>query len=932
VRLLTVRRTAVLSLLLLSFSLAIAHAAEGKVLIQTDFSAAGKAVQKSERIGGVLADGWIEHSAWAKAWVEYSQPSQDNATFQRVSVSRIEEGRCQFAYPLARVEDESFFELTLTARSRLHTPVRFGVREAVAPFRFLWEQNRAFGEEWQDQTLTFRLAESTDQIAFYFLLESPGELDLLRMKLVRRSREQYLAHLRESQPEGPPLNLLSVSRFPLGLQSGWSLARDISDGDAIEIAADEKVVGPSSAPALRISDRIASLPGPLSSIESIERQIDSVNPLSGIGIGEEKARLRRGDSTWVLNGAPFAIPRPADLHTASMHLCGEGRVTLHVLADGKSLSWRAIELKSDSKWRRLEVPFKPALAARAHTLRLEGAGRVWMDALRVETGGFAREYAAHGSCEVSLAVDSPVRILFENEPTACEYAVTGYAEGAVLKMRAVNVYGEAKPLPDVTLKAGFLNQGNVDFNIFPERPLGSFRIEAWVESVGGEKLSAPNELVVHRVKTPRYWKQDAPDSPFGVHTLATSRHLKMAKAIGLNWVRLHDAGSDAFAWAQLEYEKGKWAFQDRAIERYRAQNLMILGVLETAPDWASTLERRRHPYFDRYYEPKNFEDFANYCATMAKRYKNSIQHFEVWNEPWLPTYWHARYDPKWRENFGYVGGENSAARYAQLLQQASAAVKSMQPGATIAGFCSTSGSMGERWTRELAELNAQQHCNVVSYHHYTSALTGQPGDTLETGRKQALGALDKAPPRAWITEGSPLAGMLGSGLYRFTVADEVAENLTFTSDRLCRYIVSALVQKTEKIFLYGMHAHGRFGVRDDFRLLVTEDGALHPSATAFANLAWYLEDTQFVERIPLDESASACLFESRTRCVAVIVPPPQGLPAPLKGDAGVTVSDMYGNVVPKGESLRGTLLFAHVNTGGSDGLSKLRALLSAKKE
>jgi len=916
--------------ILLFFCAAGAFAVEGKVLINTNFAAAGKTVPESERISGILAEGWIEHSAWAKAWVAYSQPAQDTTAFQRIAVSRIEEGRCQFAHPLARIEDESFFELTLTARSRLHTPVRFGIREAVAPFRFQWEQNRAFGEEWQDVTLNFRLAESSEQIAFYFLLESPGELDLLRLKLVRRTREEYLAYLRESQPEGPPLNLLSVSRFPLGLQSGWALARDVSDGDAIEITTDEKVVGPSSAPALRISDRIASLPGPLSSFESIERQIDSVNPLSGIGIGEEKARIRRGDTTWILNGAPFAIQRPADLHTASVHLCGEGRVTMHVVADGKSLSWRAIELKSDSKWRRLEVPFKPALAARAHSLRLEGAGRVWIDALRVEPGGFAREYAAQGSCEVSLAVESPVRIQFENEPSVLQYAVTGYAEGSILKLRAVNVYGEAKLLPDVTLKAGFMNQGSADFGVFPDRPLGSFRIEGWVEGLTGEKLCAPNELIVHRVRAPRYWKQDAPNSPFGVHTLATARHLKMAKAIGINWVRLHDAGSDAIAWAQLEYEKGKWAFQDRTIERYRAQNLMILGVLETTPDWASTLDRRRHPYFDRYYEPKSMEDFANYCSAVAKRYKTAIQHFEVWNEPWLPTYWHARYDPKWRENFGYVGSENPAVRYAALLKEASTAVKAMQPAATIVGFCSTSGAMGERWTRELSELNAQQNCNVISYHQYTSALTGSPGDAVENGHKQALTGLEKSAPRAWITEGSPLAGMLGSGLYRYTVTEDEAENLTFSADRLCRYMVSALAQKNEKIFLYGMHAHGRFGVREDFRLLVTEDGALHPSATAFANLTWHLEDTHFVERIALDANTSACLFEGASRCAAAIIPPPEGTAIALKSDGAVTITDLYGNPIKNGESLRGTLLLAHVNAGGNDGLTKLRALLSAK--
>jgi hypothetical protein len=188
-------------------------AAEGTVLINTDFATAAKPVAKSERIDGVLPEGWIEHSAWAKAWVKYERAEQDNAAFLRVNVSRIDDGRCQFAHPLAAIEEESYFELSLTVRGRQRTPVRFGIREAAAPFRFLWEQQRVFSPEWQDISHSFRITELSGTIAFYFLLETPGELDLLRLKLVRRTRDQYIAHLREVAGDVPPVNLMSVTRF-----------------------------------------------------------------------------------------------------------------------------------------------------------------------------------------------------------------------------------------------------------------------------------------------------------------------------------------------------------------------------------------------------------------------------------------------------------------------------------------------------------------------------------------------------------------------------------------------------------------------------------------------------------------------------------------------------------------------------------------------
>jgi hypothetical protein len=912
---------AVLSALSAS-SAAAAEGTEGALLIDTDFGAATAPIEKTERVSGVLPSGWIEHSAWAKAWVTYETVEQDNATFLRVNVSRIDEGRCQFAYPLSRIDDESFFELRLTARSRQSTPVRFGIRESIAPFRFLWEERRAFGPDWKEVVLPFRLTDSSESIAFYFLLESPGEFDLLHLKLSRRTRDQYVNSLNESTLDETPRNLLRISRFPLGLQSGWSLARELSDGDAVEVVTDEKQIGPSSAPSLRISDRIATLPGALSSFESLERQIDSVNPLSGIELGSERPRVR-SDIHWQLNSGPFKIPRAHETHVASLFLCGEGRVTVYILADGKSLSWRAIELSDNNKWRRLTIPFRPQLMARAHSLRLEGSGRIWIDALRVESGSKPRDYASQYSTEVSFAVANSENVLFEKDPARFQYAVSGYAEGALLKFRITNLYGETKPLPDIVLPAGFLNRGELGFDLFPSQTLGSFRIEGWVEGLDGEMLSAPGEIVVHRIREPRFWKQDAPDSPFGIHCLSTARHLRMAKSIGINWVRLHDAGGEAFSWASLESEKGKWAFQDRTIERYRLNNLMILGVLETTPDWASTMGRRRHAYFDRYYEPKDLNDFANYCRTVARRYKGVIGAFEVWDEPWLPTYWHAGYDPNWRENHGYTSGPQPAQRYSDMLQAANVALKTTLPDATVLGFCSGAGPLGERWSRELVEAGALTHCNAVSYHHFTQDLPGVANDTIETGYRQAIGPLGSKKPPVWMTEGNPLTGMLGNGLYKYTFMRS-GEHISFASDRLCRYVIALLGQNVDKIFLYGMHAHGRLGILDDFRLMVCDDGSLHPSATAFSNMAWHLDGTHFRERATLPSGGTVYYFEGTGRCVAAVLPPPQGMDEKLT-TGNLAVSDMYGNPYAATEdaTLR-EILFLRTDVGGPDGLKRLK--------
>ena len=125
---------------------------------------------------------------------------------------------------------------------------------------------------------------------------------------------------------------------------------------------------------------------------------------------------------------------------------------------------------------------------------------------------------------------------------------------------------------------GTFDRGQVGYDAFPDRPLGQFRIEAWVEDSSGNRISSFNELLVTRIRRPRHWNEDAPDSPFGIHMGSTTRHHMLAKAIGINWTRLHDAGCAYTCWSFLEPHEGQWTFKDEDIARYRAHHISILGM------------------------------------------------------------------------------------------------------------------------------------------------------------------------------------------------------------------------------------------------------------------------------------------------------------------------------------------------------------------
>ncbi|MGD0091479.1 MAG: hypothetical protein ABSE73_16290, partial [Planctomycetota bacterium] len=362
---------------------------DAEALIDTNFGAADKYAilpdtEKNERLSGALPAGWQDNSSWAKVWASYQRLEEPDRAFLRVNVAKQEAGNCQLVFPLPKPGGETFFRFSFNARSRTATRARLGIRQNGPPYRFLWDCSPGLKSAWQDWAFEFRLDGQAEPVGFYIIISGAGEVDLARLSLLRVPREQLLAELR-TQQAGAPKNLLRISRLPLGLQSGWSLSRECSDGDDVEVLGDDGVVGPSSAPALRISPAAPSL---------LKRPLDF-----SLSLLQDETASR----PFQLYSAPFAVPLALETHTASLYVKGEGKGNLSVLCDERVLARRPFECPASGDWHRVSVPFKPVLLARACVLLLEGKGKLWIDALQVERGGEATEYAAPARCEVALA-------------------------------------------------------------------------------------------------------------------------------------------------------------------------------------------------------------------------------------------------------------------------------------------------------------------------------------------------------------------------------------------------------------------------------------------------------------------------------------------------------------------------------------------------
>ncbi len=872
--------------------LSLPAALHAQVVIDTTFGV-GPAVQTPapDRITGSLPTGWGDNTSWAKVWVDYRPGNDQGTPYTRVATSKVEEGWTQLQHPLPKIDGETYVRLELTARSSDARMLTVGLRDVGLPYKWHGEASPKLSSEWKSLRYEFRLGRIDNAIGLYVMSEGTGMFDLGAVKLTYFSRDRLIAELKQRAENTGSKNLLRLSRFPLGMQMGWSLDRDYSDGDEVVIDTDRDGVGPSGFSALHV----------------------------------------RGTNGIRLYTAPFGVPNAFGKHFASVSLRGATRVTVRVICDGRVLASQDVMLSD--QWQRINVAFEPRLLADCYSLRLESRQSCdfYLDAMQVapadeQTGG-PTAFAAQTPYEVALqfpASDASVaRIQFDDEPASLDFCVTSTEpiQGATLHAKVFNAYGESHELPEVPLE-GAMVDGRLD-NFLREfdKPYGPHRVEAWVESAAGRRISTFNEMLVYRLPRPKYWGQDAPQSAFGVHTTSTTRHCVMLKAIGANWTRLHDAGLDYIGWYHLEPEQGKWQFRDEPIQRYRKHHVMILGELGTAPPWAS-----HHPgynvngYFDRFYQPRELTDYARYVRTVAQRYKGVIHAWDVWNEPWITAWWAVGYNKnQGTDRAGYVRSSTARADFARLMETAYTNVKAVDPQAIVLGINTTTGEAGsgnfsgDQWTQGVVDAGGLKYLDAIAYHHYTSDLNLRPDDDVTRGHHTAVGYVadqngGELNRPVWMTEGQNALKLALPDMYQHTLPNPPADSDPFLAgDRQVRFLTALRVQGVAKAFLYSMHSHGYFDGGGSWRAITTGEGFLHAQGAAIAALTRQIEDHHFTRREQAVKGVWKYEFQADDGSRAVAVLSPEAVHEEFRLPAGAL--DLFGNPIPEGTPIGTTICY-----------------------
>ncbi len=856
---------------------------------------------------GTVPPGWRDDSAWADVKVHYAPQQFEGTAFTSVVIREIRRGQVQLVTPFPTNLPKGPVRVTFRARASTPTSIHLAIRDTDAPYKTWWSEQVRVSGFFSNDEFEFEAGPLPRPVIFMITVSSPVTVDIAEV-----SFESGVPPVTDTDPSA---NLLRHSRLPLGLQVPMTVAREFSEGTHYTLQPDSDQRGPSGAPSLRMTSEK-------------EFQWDG-----------ELIRLRNR-----------ATP-----HTASVHLKGNGYLRVVAMERETKLAERVLRVAPDQDWRREAITFKPVANGQNHYLRFHSRGEIWIDGLMVNQGDTAAPFAGGHEAELALALPtgaaSVAGVQFDDEPAVLRFVATGnLPAGSRIEANVTDAHERTAALPPTSLEPGDnLAEGTFNFAAAAHQPLGAFRVEARVVDERGRPLSGWNELIVARVKQPRHWGKSAPESPFGVHVRPNVRHVTMAKAIGANWTRLHNDGNHITAWAMLEPTKGEWRWADADLARYRDGHLEILGMLETAPKWASLwgqTERGRAAkggpgYFEMYFQPRDLADYSAYVRTVAERYKDQIRAYEVWNEPWQIKWFGSHYvQHEGRQKI--MTSATPQKDYVALMRTAYEAVKAVDPAITVVGVNTSSNAesrpvpegvfSGPEWTAGVIAAGGERYADAASFHHYTGDTSGFPDDDVTRAVRSAFGPNEKIARRTslpiWMSEGSStVSGRVRHGLYRHSLPYRNGEDVLQLTENVLRYDVAMLGNGVAKIFLYSMGDLGSQGSPGSYRSLVTSDGSLHPSALGRASLAWHIEGLTFDRMVRMKDGVYAYVFTSPERSVAVLCPRAGhgslALPEPREG---LVARDLFANELPAGSTVGNHTVFLSFAGPFTDFLQELKTI------
>jgi len=261
--------------------------------------------------------------------------------------------------------------------------------------------------------------------------------------------------------------------------------------------------------------------------------------------------------------------------------------------------------------------------------------------------------------------------------------------------------------------------------------------------------------------------------------------------LGCTW------GRNDLWWGTIEPKQGQWDWSraDLTVKLFKDNGVQLLGILCYSSAWSGGKAPATADEVER---------FAAYVTATVSRYKDSIKHWEVWNEPNLAEFW---------------SPEPNVSDYATLLKAAYSAAKSADPSAFILG--GVTAGVDLRFLDSLFSMGALDFLDGISVHPYQAPWDAVPNAPLV--RIPAVSDLctkyASLPKPIWITE-------MGLSTEGGVSEQDQAQYLPKAM------LTAASQRNVERVYWFNLTdwgPGGRFG-------LCRQDGTPKPSFLAFRQL------------------------------------------------------------------------------------------------
>lgn len=181
------------------------------------------------------------------------------------------------------------------------------------------------------------------------------------------------------------------------------------------------------------------------------------------------------------------------------------------------------------------------------------------------------------------------------------------------------------------------------------------------------------------------------------------RHLKIARAVGVHYLRC------AFSWNGIEPEPNEYHFEfwDKLVDEASRAHIELIPYVAYTPRWAARTEENfwQQP-------PKNPTMFADFMRILAARYRGSIRHWELWNEPDNKEYWNGSPDD-----------------FATMIVVAAKAVREVAPEDVLV-LGGMSQGPGSFFDVLISRCHVEQYVDVLALHGYPESWHEQRAETV----------------------------------------------------------------------------------------------------------------------------------------------------------------------------------------------------------